>query len=305
MNRRAHCWMTLALAGLTLAGWLRAEVVYETTSPYHHILVADERGTRTLYFDNAMESRMSLRDPLQGHFEYTEFFHLAWLWNERITNVLMIGLGGGSVPRAFQHFYPKVMVECVELDPKVIKVARDFFSFKESPTCKVIQGDGRVHLRRSRKKYDLIIMDAYTAGRYGSSIPYSLVTKEFFALASDHLSDNGLMAYNVIATLRGAKKLDVVAALHHTVNVVFPQVYRFYAASSRNVVLFATRSAKSMSLSDLETQARELARRKVVTLPGLPTHLRSFQTPPLEPGDRPLILSDDFAPLDGMLGVEP
>ena len=81
----------------------RAEVIYETTSPYHHIRVMDEYGMRTLCFDASWESRMSLQDPLKGHFEYTEYFHMPWLWNPAITNVLMIGLGGGTTQRAYQH----------------------------------------------------------------------------------------------------------------------------------------------------------------------------------------------------------
>ena len=71
--------------------------VFEVTSPYHHIRVTDQDGMRTLCFDDATETRISLKDPLEGHFEYTEYFHLPWLWNTQITNVLMIGLGGGTL----------------------------------------------------------------------------------------------------------------------------------------------------------------------------------------------------------------
>ena len=61
-----------------------------------------------------METRMALRNPLQGHFEYIDYFHMPWLWRNELTNVLMIGLGGGSVQRAYQHYYPNVKVETAE-----------------------------------------------------------------------------------------------------------------------------------------------------------------------------------------------
>ena len=60
-----------ALAMLACSSALGA-VIYEVTSPYHHIRVVEERDLRTLCFDDAMESRMSVANPLQGHFEYTE-----------------------------------------------------------------------------------------------------------------------------------------------------------------------------------------------------------------------------------------
>ena len=107
-------------------GWLAAgrpgnsAVVFEITSPYHHIRVIDQDGTRMLSFDGSMETRMSLRDPLRGHFEYTEYFHMPWLWNAQLTNVLMIGLGGGSAQRAFAHYYPHATVTTAEIDPAVV-----------------------------------------------------------------------------------------------------------------------------------------------------------------------------------------
>ena len=117
-------WTTACSAG-------EPTVRFETTSPYHHIMVVDQNGFRVLSFDGSTESRMSLDNPLEGHFEYTEFFHLAWLWNTQISQVLMLGLGGASVQRSFEHYYPRLRLDTVELDPRVHEVARDFFGFQE------------------------------------------------------------------------------------------------------------------------------------------------------------------------------
>jgi spermidine synthase len=99
-----------------------ATVIYEVTSPYHHIRVKDEGEFRILSFDDAPETRISLKDPLQGHFEYTEYFHMAWLWNTQLNHVLMIGLGGGSAQRAFEHYYPRLSIETAEIDRAVVEV---------------------------------------------------------------------------------------------------------------------------------------------------------------------------------------
>jgi spermidine synthase len=113
----------------------RAALIFETTSPYHHIRVLQDGDLRTLCFDDATESRMSVSNPSQGHFEYTEYFHMAWLWNTQLTSVAMIGLGGGSTQRAFEHYYPNLTIETAEIDPGVVDVARRFFKFEESNVC--------------------------------------------------------------------------------------------------------------------------------------------------------------------------
>src|SRR5580765_2338850 len=190
-----------ALLGAAASG--ASGIIFDAISAYHHIRVIDRDGLRTLSFDGSMETRMSLRDPLKGHFEYTEYFHMPLLWNSTITNVLMIGLGGASTQRAYQHYYTNITVETVEIDPKVVQVAKEYFKFTESARQQVHTSDGRVFLRRSQGKYGAIILDAYVQHRYGSSIPYHLATKEFFDLASNHLTTNGVLAYNVIGTLRG------------------------------------------------------------------------------------------------------
>ena len=146
MSKKVRC-------ALVVAWWLAcppqmraSELVFETTSPYHHIQVVDSYGIRTLFFDRSTQSQMSLDDPLKGHFEYTEYFHMPWLWNQEIENVLMIGLGGSSIQRAYHAYYPKVKTETVELDPKVLEVARNYFKFREAENMKVTIGDGRMHL---------------------------------------------------------------------------------------------------------------------------------------------------------------
>jgi spermidine synthase len=217
-------------------------VVFEITSPYHHIRVSDQDGIRVLSFDGSMETRMSLRDPLRGHFEYTEYFHMPWLWNAQLTNVLMIGLGGGSAQRAYAHYYPHVTVTTAEIDPAVVEVAKQFFRFEQTTSQRVDVSDGRVFLRRSEMKYGVILVDAYVANRYGSFIPYHLATKEFFELAASHLTTNGVIGYNVIGNLRGWRA-DLLGAIYKTMKSAFPQVYLFPAKESQNVVIIGTRSA--------------------------------------------------------------
>lgn len=278
-----------------------AALIYETTSPYHHIRVVEEGSLRTLCFDDAMESRMSTANPLQGHFEYTEYFQMAWLWNTGITSVVMIGLGGASTQRSFEYYYPNVNIETAEIDPVVVEVARQFFDFKESDRQKVQVSDGRVFLRRSTARRDLIILDAYVQGRYGSAIPQHLATKEFFELVRDRLTTNGIVAYNVIGSLN-SWHAEIVGAIYHTLKAVFPQAYVFPAQSSRNIVLLATRATIKPDIHALRQRATFLIQSGQIKLPGFLQRLESFQALPPPNAMRCPILTDDYAPVEGLAG---
>lgn len=288
------CWLVAVFPA-------SAGTVYETTSPYHHIRVVDEGDTRTLCFDDATETRVSLKDPLRGHFEYTEFFHLAWLWNTNIQRVLMIGLGGGSAQLSFAHHYPTVKIDSVEIDPVVVRVAKDYFQFKESDRQRVFVEDGRMFLRRTTNHYDVIILDAYVQGRYGSSIPQHLATREFFELARNRLTTNGIVAYNVIGSMNGWRA-DIVGAVYRTLQAVFPQVYSFPARSSANVVLLATRAEIKANLTMLRTRADQLVAARRVTLPAFRERLVSFEILPPRSYSQSPVLTDDYAPVEGLAG---
>lgn len=285
---------TLCLASAT------AQVVFEATSPYHNIRVEDRGGLRLLTFDGTLQTRMSLRNPLEGHFEYIEYFHLPWLWNTQIARVLMIGLGGGSAQRQWAAYYPDVHFETVEIDPLVVQVAQQYFGVREGPNQRVVVEDGRMYLRRSRQRWDVLLVDAYTENRYGAFIPYHLATREFFELARDRLTTNGVVAYNAIGTLN-AWHSDVIGSLHQTLREVFPQVYLFPAVSSQNIVLIATRDARRRTRLELEQMARTLQTSGRVRMPEFLNRVRVLREQPPGHFARCGVLTDDFAPVDGLL----
>ena len=290
-----------ALAALSLlTPDLRAAVVFDDFSAYHHIQVVDERGVRTLSFNGSQETRMSLANPLLGHFEYTEYFHAPWVWNRNLKRVLMLGLGGGSSQRSFQHYYTNVLVETVELDPMVVHVARQFFNVKESPRHKIHLADGRVFLKRTTNTYDAIIMDAYSTSRYGSSLPPHLTTKEFFTLVSERLSTNGVLAFNVIGQLQGWRA-NTMGALHRTMKEVFPNVYLFPANESRNVVIVATKSPVKFDTARVQREGAELIRTGQVKLPTFTTRLRAFQAAAPVSFSRSPVLTDDRTPVESLM----
>jgi len=243
---------------------------------------------------------MNLADPNVGEFEYTDYFHMVWLWNPRIRNVLMLGLGGGSVQRLFEYYYPGVRIQTAEIDPLVKTVAVNYFHFAESDRQRLAIADGRQFLEHTADKYDAILIDAYTLSPYGLSLPPWMVTKEFFELVKAHLAPGGVVASNVV-NLPGT---DILAAIDATLQAVFPQVYGFQCQESPNVVAVATLSGQRLDLAALENVARPLVSAGRLQLPRYLDLLKNLQPTAPSPTAEAPVLTDNFAPVERLMTVK-
>jgi spermidine synthase len=97
--------------------------------------------------------------------------------------VAVIGLGSGSMAA---HARAGDVFKFYEIDPKVLKVANEHFTYlKKSPARpEVVMGDARLSLdREPDQNYDVIHLDAFS----GDAIPAHLLTDEAFALYERHL----------------------------------------------------------------------------------------------------------------------
>jgi spermidine synthase len=276
------------------------DVIFERITQYHHIQVYDEDGIRTLSFNGSWETKMSLRDPLTGHFEYTEYFQMPFIWNPHVKSVLMAGLGGGSTQRAYQHYFTNVLVDAVELDPAVVDVAEKYFHLAPSPTLHIHTNDARQFLRRATNAYDVILMDAYSTTRYGSSLPPQLTTREFFTIASQRLRTNGVLAYNVIGQITGYRQ-NLVGAMYHTMKDVFPQVYMFPANETQNIVFIATKSAEPFTFAQVQSAAQALVSSGVAKLPSFSTRAENFLNTPPPSAANSVVLTDEFSPIESLM----
>jgi spermidine synthase len=294
------CLAAMFCAANTFAQTAGKNVLFERVSQYHHIQVYDEDGIRTLSFNGSWETKMSLEDPLTGHFEYTEYFQMPFIWNHDIQHVLMAGLGGGSTQRAYAHYYTNVFVDTVEIDPAVVEVAEKYFHVTENAHLQIHTNDARQYLRRSTNKFDVILMDAYSTTRYGSSLPVQLTTKEFFTNAIDHLTTNGVLCYNVIGQVTGSRE-KLIAALYRTMSEVFPQVYLFPAEESQNVVFVATVNPEHATWAEIQGEAAALVRDGIVTLPTFAARARNFNNTPPPTAETAPILTDDHAPIESLM----
>ncbi len=203
-------------------------VIFQKDSIYHRIRVTEDHAARYLLFDNSRQSGMALDDPFRSVFDYTDYVHLGFALRPRIRDVLVIGLGGGLIPKQIWKDHPDSRVDVVEIDPEVVRVARRYFALPEDERLRVYVEDGRRFLEATDRRYDLIVLDAY----YAHAIPFHLATREFLELVRSRLRSDGMVAANVAGALAGPRSA-LFASFYHTVAQVFPERYVFAAGWAR------------------------------------------------------------------------
>ncbi|WP_051002606.1 fused MFS/spermidine synthase [Bradyrhizobium elkanii] len=112
----------------------------------------------------------------------------------RLTRVAAVGLGTGSLAC---HRQDGEEWTFFELDPHVVRIARDpaLFRFLSEcgPDIRIVLGDARLTLTASAKRYDLIVLDAFSS----DAIPVHLLTREAFAAYLSHLTTHGVIVLHI------------------------------------------------------------------------------------------------------------
>ena len=191
---------------------------FRGNSPFGQLQVVTVRdgSRRYLLNDNLIQN---IYDPERrqslAHFT-SVLAELARAYTGDIHDVLCIGLGVGIVPRDFAR--QGARVDVVEINPAVVKVAARFFDFQPGQVQLSID-DGRHFLNRCRKKYDVVVLDAFL----GDSAPSHLMTREAFGSIAHVLRRGGTLVINALARLEPGRDF-LAASLERTLKEVFPGV---------------------------------------------------------------------------------
>lgn len=193
----ARTLLALALC-LAMGGAVRAsELLEKVESHYNSIFVFRNSTYVTLAFGHKsrryVESQRNTADLLELPVSYTKAMTAALAYVEKPDDMLMIGMGGGSITWYLHNHIPKASITAVELDPEMIRLAAKYYELKPAPNYNIVEADGRLFLVRDKKSYDLIFIDAYR----GPFVPFHLLTHEYYELVKKRLKPGGIVAQNV------------------------------------------------------------------------------------------------------------
>ena len=156
------------------------------------LCVSEERGVRTLHVGGeAIQRAMRLAAPYALELDYTRCMTSFLLFHPRPRRALKIGLGGGSLVKFFWRELPWLRTRVVELDERVVDVARAQFHLPpDDARLRVEIGDGAEALEP--ECCDLLVVDAFA----DEHPPAALVSQAFFDAAWLALEQPGAMVMN-------------------------------------------------------------------------------------------------------------
>jgi spermidine synthase len=193
------------------------EVVFDGDSPYGSLVVTQAAGQL-----NFIENGVPLFSTHNVE-QIEETVHYAMAQRPDARRVLLISGGVSGTAREVLK-YPVEAVDYVELDPLVLDVARQ--SLPESladPRIHVIQSDGRLFVRQTGRRYDVVIADVPDPS---TSQINRFYTREFFAEVQRILTPGGVLSFS-LGTYENhlSKELArLIGVAHQTLRAVYANV---------------------------------------------------------------------------------
>jgi spermidine synthase len=229
--------LALALGAVLFAVPASAQqrIIHEERSLYRNIVVAQTGTERCMLFrarrGMGRESCKDMANPKEFVFEYASMMLASLFLNPSPDRILIIGLGGGTLPEALQEMLPNATIHTVEIDPAVEQIAYDYFDYVPGPNTENFIQDGRVFVKRAmggNEKYDLVMLDAFEA----DYIPEHMLTKEFLEEVTAIMTPDGVLAANTFSR----------SALYDYESVTYQAVFgEFYNLKFANRIVVAKR----------------------------------------------------------------
>ena len=161
------------------------------------VVISDEDGLRSLHIGGlAIQSAMRTAAPDMLALHYTQAMMAFLLFEDSPADILMIGLGGGSIAKFVHRRLPGARMTVVELRDEVVRASRAWFELPpDDDRLSVVVGDGAKYLPDHPASADVLLLDGFDDGEQ----PAALCTRRFYESAFDALRPGGLMVVNFMA----------------------------------------------------------------------------------------------------------
>lgn len=162
----------------------------EQLSSHARPFVVTTEKTKSLHFSLAeVQSRMSLRDPVELSLEYTRLMMGFLLFNAQPGAIGLIGLGGGSIAKFCHHYLPRTDITAVEINPHVVALRNEF----------AVPADGAQFIRLPAHPFDALLVDGFSP----SGMPAQLCSQAFYADCRAALAPEGTLVLNLYPAAPG------------------------------------------------------------------------------------------------------
>jgi len=215
--------------------WQDYQLVETRDSLYGRIAVI--RSNDEFSFYRNANLLFSTADPASAE----ELIHLSFLEHPSPKRALLIGGGlGGELHEAAKY---GIVIDYIEIDPKVLSMARKLLNsilLPEDGKISMINVDGRHFVNTTREKYDLIIINV---GDPEDALVNRYYTLDFFLRCKRILGQGGVLSINLSNAegFLGNEMRSLNSSIYKTLKVAYPFVTmipsnrNYYFASEEDV----------------------------------------------------------------------
>ena len=202
---------------------------------YDKPFVIEDGGYRSLYFSRDFtQSGMRISEPSALEFAYTQKMMSCLLFVHAPRNILMLGLGGGSLAKYCYRHLPSARIVALEIDANVLAFRDQFLLPPDDARLSIVQGDAAQYVRQCNIKNDVVMIDAFDRNGFAAEV----TSRGFYLDVRDALLPQGVMVANMVGPkAERAAHLEMIADVFNGNIVVLP------IESDGNYLVFAFRDS--------------------------------------------------------------
>ncbi|HYE37593.1 hypothetical protein [Methylocaldum sp.] len=229
------------------------------------IEVVDTYGVRSLHFGTyPKQSAMSLAEPDRLELSYVRAMLAGLLFKPEPRNILLLGLGGGSLAKFLLNHFPECRIDAVECRSAVATVAYEYFGLPEDARLAVHVSEGNdfvcAEAERREAEYDHIFVDVFDH----QGLAETVNQQDFFSATRRLLHSEGILAINLWGTQTQSLRQSM-----SLLNLYFDRrTMRLQVPGRGNVIGFGFgQRAQRTEMGELKQQAKALELRLDIEFP--------------------------------------
>lgn len=201
------------------------KVLYEKKSTFHKISVVENEIGRFLHYKNTYQAGFVHTDFYDGNLPYINYFLIPYLMNKNVEKILLIGMGTGKLVKDFEYLFEDLtQIDVVDIEENIRDIAESYFGFKSSDKFNFHLQDGRIFLRQSKTKYDLIVVDVAN----NDGIDGRFLEDEYLIEVKKSLKKSGIFVSNLCSS----------AEFESSKNLFLPFILDKYKKVFKNVQVY-------------------------------------------------------------------
>jgi spermidine synthase len=167
------------------------EVLETRDTPYGNLTMTGTSGQFNLFENNVL---LFSTDNQQAS---EETVHFAMLQHQKPQSVLLISGGIAGLTNEILKYKSVKVLDYLEIDPVILELGKKYTSCLNDSRINLIEGDPRIFLRKTTRKYDIIILHLPEPSSFQINRYY---TAEFMSSVKTCLNNHGIFTFSLPLT---------------------------------------------------------------------------------------------------------